>query len=132
MTYHSWGDDWEHWSDLYEAERYIAKYVRRWSRCLLISKEKYGTLRYQCIIPPGGHAVCRKFCIFLPWNKTYKSGDQEFKMQPLLWCWNESLIHQKWKQFGNYILRKAVMKACAKYPHLVLEITSDMDWEYCI
>lgn len=51
---HYWGDDWflENGRDLADAERYIWNFVNKWAKCCLISKEKYGTLRYERILPP--------------------------------------------------------------------------------
>jgi hypothetical protein len=43
---HYWGDDWEHWDDLRDAEEYISKEMDK-KGYSLSSKEKYGSIRYE-------------------------------------------------------------------------------------
>ena len=47
MSYHEWGDEWPHWDTLYEAQRYIGKNTWRYAKIRILSKEKYGTIRYE-------------------------------------------------------------------------------------
>jgi len=122
---HMWGDDWfeKYGNDLYEAEGYISRFTKRWSRCYLGSKEKYGTIRYEFIIPPGGHVMMRKFCIYAPWKKRFKwpEGTTD-TYRPTLFCWNECWLYYKWQLFGAWVCGIAVKKMVKKYPHLETEL----------
>lgn len=55
MTEHEWGDDWflKHGTDLDNAIEYIVSYVKRHTGCTLVCKEKYGTIRYEFMVPPS-------------------------------------------------------------------------------
>lgn len=46
---HTWNDDWPHWAKLEKAERWINKFYRRMTGKYIISKEKYGTIRYELV-----------------------------------------------------------------------------------
>ncbi len=97
--YHDWSDDWPHWKELYAAEEYIGNYVYKYSRCRLSSKEKYGTLRYERIIPP-------RWCWYM-WD---------------MW------IYSKWTLLGQKVLIRAVSKAVKKFPNVKEEILDDLNW----
>ncbi len=126
--YHSWYDDpeWPYWKDLYEAEIYIEKYVRKWSRCNLISKEKYGTIRYEWMFPPGT-SVRLGWGFTIPYFKKAICNGQ-VEIPRFRWYWGQSWIVRKWTNFGWYVCIKAVDKACLKWPHIAEEIRSDLDW----
>ena len=44
---HYWGDDWEHWDELYKAEKWIVKFYEKVTGKYMITKEKYGTIRFE-------------------------------------------------------------------------------------
>ncbi len=130
---HIWGDEWfeKYGDDLYQAERYIRGYVKKWSSCNLITKEKYGSIRYEWIFPPGGAVSWRKFDYLLA--KVF--GKKEVK--PTQWTkesyyvpriiWQGSWLYRQWSSFGRYVLRKAVLNAIRKWPHIKREIVEDFD-----
>ena len=122
-TFHVWGDDWPHWNELYTAEDYIQAYVYKWSRCRLQSKEKWGTLRYERVLPP-----CKGcgFTITAPWKKKYSWAKEP--IHPIIYMWSDSWLYYKWMWCGTKMLRRAVDKACILYPNVVKEITDDLDW----
>jgi len=105
---HQWGDDWEHWDELYATEQKIRKTVWFWTRCRLISKEKYGTIRYEFILPPGG-----KF--FYP-KKYYK----------VLNWWNSSKLFHWWCKLGWKFTLWTVLKTAKKKPYLADELLEDL------
>lgn len=45
---HYWGDDWEHWGELYSAIVYFNKMYHRITGVYPITKEKYGSMRFEC------------------------------------------------------------------------------------
>ena len=97
--YHTWGDEWPYWDDLRKAESYISSYVRKWSFCGIAMKEKYGTLRYEFLVPP-------RWCWYR-WN-----------------CW----LYFKWVAFGKRVLIRACYTAAKKYPNVKDEIFDDLDF----
>ena len=127
---HYWGDDWEHWDELYEAERFISAYVYKWSWCRLHSKEKWGELRYEYIWPPtygrNGPIIALPFPLFH--RKLIINGKEE-KFKRYILFWTSSWLYYKWRAWGDRILRRAVRKACIKFPNVVEEITGDLNWE---
>lgn len=124
---HDWSDDWfkRYGNDLYDAQLYISDYTKRWSRCNLLSKEKYGTIRYEHIVPPYGHAYCLVAAIWAPWKKYVKVGDKDYSYRPLLFAWNECWLYRKWAHFGWYICGLAIKKAIRRWPHLEDELCAD-------
>lgn len=48
MGFHEWGDDFD-WQGFYKVEHQISR-IMRCMGLLLISKEKYGTLRYEHVV----------------------------------------------------------------------------------
>lgn len=46
-TYHNWGDESFNWAQLYLAESYISDLYYRITKRRPITKEKYGTIRYE-------------------------------------------------------------------------------------
>lgn len=123
---HSWVDDWPHWQELYEAEEYIRDYVYKWSRCRLQSKEKWGSIRYEHVWPPGFRN--HRLSIKLPWKKTIKWEGWECKADCYLFDWPSSRLFYQWMRFGDWVLGIAVRKACIKFPNVVKEITCNLDW----
>jgi hypothetical protein len=100
---HIWGDDWfeAHGDELYDAMQFIQEDLYKYSRCRLICKEKYGTIRYEWLLPPYGALFYR--------NKVHR------------W-WLNSWLYYKWTAYGYKCLRRAVYKAILKWPHLYHEI----------
>lgn len=49
MAWHCWGDGWEHWNELYKAERYFNKFYEKCTGKYPMTKEKYGTMRFEYI-----------------------------------------------------------------------------------
>lgn len=128
MCHHEWGDTWfeKNGGDLYKAEQYIYKFVKRWSRCSLMSKEKYGTLRYEAIFPPGGSYFKTKLDLFLEkWfiKKTMLVDYSGYKI-PIL-CWQTSWMYNLWHKLGEKALKIAINKAAKKYPNVEKEIRWD-------
>lgn len=97
--HHEWGDNWPYWQELYEAEFYIRNYVYKHSLCRLSSKEKYGTIRYESLTPP-------KWAWYI------------------LDCW----IYFKWIKVGQWALKRAIKKACKRFPNCKAEILDDLSW----
>ncbi len=121
MTGHMWGDDWAHWDELYEAQNYIVKRVRQLSKCRLSCKEKYGTIRYEWLYPPGGYHYVR-WELKLPFiMKTTPYG----KCPYILWRWCDSWAYRQWVKLGNWSLRKAIKEAMLKFPNVKEEIYDD-------
>lgn len=140
MTYHIWGDDWPYWDDLYEAKNFIVDHVYDKSWCRLCCKEKYGTIRYEFLFPPGGGMLSR-YEIRVPFIK--KSFDKEhynktkrikfrtsfdLKGSWPIWRWCDSWFYRKWVSFGQRALMEAVRKASEKWPHITKEIRDDLEW----
>ncbi len=138
--YHTWGDDWSHWDELYKAQSYLSKYVYKWSRCRLSCKEKYGTIRYEWMFPPGGRCF-NVSSVRVPFVSKDISFTDDHKIirkyylgnkgnsRIILWRWVDSWFYRKWEQYGWYILIKAVKNACIKYPNVAAEILSDLIWD---
>lgn len=120
---HEWGDTFfqRFGKDLYKAEKYIHDYVKRYSLCNLISKEKWGTLRYEYIVPPGGHVMCRVGLRGLFKRKMY-NGTWDY---PVIWAWNTSLVYRMWQIFGWKMVGRAIKKAAIRWPHLKDELYQD-------
>lgn len=126
MTYHDWGDKDFDWEALNNAGEYISSYCMKRARLYIHWKEKYGTLRYQhlssCIfnrywpihtlINPG-HLYYR----FPRWmiNIEYIVGD-------VLYYIGVVKIIQKYQL---WILKRALLRAVKKFPHIKDEILAD-------
>lgn len=132
---HSWGDSWfkEHGDNLYAAMRYIKWFVKL-SGCTLYIKEKYGTIRYEYLCPPGSSyynkskidALLEKVCGCkeIRWN-TLDSGTY---LKPRV-QWTSSYLWRKWRQLGMWSLSVAIKKATKKWPDVKAEILDDYDAE---
>lgn len=127
-TMHSSGDDWPHWNELYEAEDWISAYVYKYSRCKLQSKEKWGSLRYEYVWPlayrQNGPIIHLPFPLF---HRIIKWHGGEGKLPRYLFYWTNSWLYYKWMKWGNRMLKRAVEKACIKFPNVVTEITEDLE-----
>ena len=118
---HSWGDDWPFWEDLYRAESFIEVYVWKWSRCSLMTKEKWGSIRYERLYPGR---------FMLSWKldqlcaKVF--GDKQSKYGPYPRVrWSGSWLYNVWARFGLWVTRRAIQKACLKWPRLTDELMQD-------
>jgi hypothetical protein len=96
--YHEWGSDFN-FRRLDTAGIYIQDYVYKYSMCRLSWKEKYGTIRYEFLIPS-------RWCWYM------------------CNCW----IYYKWIKLGQYFLKKAIRKAIIKFPDMKDEILDDYLW----
>lgn len=116
---HYWGDDWfnKYGGDLYKAERYIYKYVRKTTGCIVVSKEKYGTIRYEMITIPVWFWRNLRFSI--PFTRT-KYGKK-------LWFFELSWLGLAWRGLGEKAMMRAIKQMVVKYPHLKKELTCGLD-----
>lgn len=139
-TWHSWYDDpeWPYWNDLYNAENYIRDYTYKWSKCRLVSKEKYGTIRYEAVFCPGMRYY-NSFCIEMPFMSTNMSyADQKIvkkyylgnkgESKIVLWRWYNSWLARKWLKFGWWTVKRAAKNAVKLYPQCKAEIEADLCW----
>lgn len=129
---HSWGDDWfeKYGDDLYEASQYISKNTKRWSLCYPLHKEKYGTIRWEHIIPPKGHVACLRFPIQSPWKVSFTDTQgRKHSYRPILFAWNDCWLYRKWQEFGAWVLGKFIQKAIKKWPHLEAELCQDYHFD---
>lgn len=99
------GDNWEHWGDLRTAQMWIIQEVRRRSFCTLICKEKYGTIRYEYVLPPKGRLM---------------------GLTKLSFAWNNSWLFRKWQAWGWRILLGVVFEAIYKWPQCKDELLEDL------
>lgn len=131
MTYHLWGDKWfrEYGEELYQAIDYITKYVKRYSFCTLVCKEKYGSIRYEYIFAPGSAAFYNSKSILNRFLSLFGQKRIEFEFQgskiveyfPRL-KWEASFLCKKWEKYGHWVLTNAVNNAIIKYPKVAPEI----------
>ena len=125
MTYHEWGDDDFDWDGLYAAALFIGDYTRKWSLgCSLMSKEKYGTIRYEHLFPPGV-SVRVGFQIVLPFFRK-KSVYFDGGLPIILFDWSTCRITRLWRQWGWKMVLRGTRKAVEKWPHLEDEIMEDL------
>ncbi len=124
MSYHEWGDDWEHWDKLYEAQNFVCDYVYKWTRCRVICKEKYGSIRWEYIVPPKGSPYFLRGVIRAPWKVRGKYIKEPY--HPTLWCWNMSRIYRLWQKLGRIAFAVALVRATGKYWQVQEELTCDV------
>lgn len=106
MSYHSWGDSDFDWNGLMAAEEYINGWVRDHTAFGLSSKEKYGELRYERIVPKFGMASMGIIIAKDPSNSEWPSEEEKRE------CWKEVVV--------------AVKHAVSLWPHLEEEIIGDL------
>lgn len=126
---HVWGDKWfeKNGQDLDKALTYIFEYVKRLSGCVIILKEKWGTIRYEWIFPPGGSV---RYGAYFKLPSMFDRPTRYGNVPRYLWYWNyENILYRYWVRFGKWVLTRAVKKACKKWPHLKTELTADLDIE---
>jgi hypothetical protein len=114
MSYHEWGDGWEHWPDIDRAERYILENTRKWAGIQLDMKEKYGSLRYQ-----GQTSI---------WWPSYRVYDLFKPFEPYLpyKLYNWLVWGFLGRRVRNCIFLLVVRSAAKKYPHITSEILDDL------
>lgn len=123
---HTWGDDWPHWDDLREAEHWIYTKTRHETKCHVIMKEKYGSLRYEHIIPPGGHLMMHKYAIKSPLWTTVTRGKHTVRYKKVLWSWSTSWLYRKWVEWAWKVHIRNVKEAVHHWPHLKEELMDDL------
>ena len=101
---HDWGDGWPYWDELWQAETTIVKAVKKYTRCILISKEKYGTIRYEYMFPP--------YCRVWYSNKLNRWWQQ---------CW----ITHLWCKLGFYVAKRVILRILRDKPYLAEELLND-------
>ena len=101
---HMWGDPWPYWKELYSAQDEVVRTVRKYTRCNLISKEKWGCIRFEYMFPPGT-------AIF------YRNRWQKY--------WSESWIARKWTEVGFFVAKCAILRILKKRPYLAHELLHD-------
>lgn len=60
MTYHIWGDTDFDWDSLDKAIRFISRFNYKYARLSIMMKEKYGTIRYECLFF-SKYSIIRKY-----------------------------------------------------------------------
>lgn len=130
MTYHIWGDEWfkKYGDQLYSAQSFIYSYVKKWTRCVVITKEKYGTIRYEYIFAPGGSI---RFGPAIKLPAIFDKHTTYGRCPRFLFIWNQCWVYRTWIQLGKRVLKRAIRIACEKYPDVKDEILADADIE-CI
>lgn len=132
---HTWGDEWfdKYGIKLYAAERYLYKFVKYSTGCSLMSKEKYGTIRYEAIFPPYGayyrhnNLIDRFLLLFGSKIIRYSFNGKEFEIVKQRFTWTESFIYRLWFKLGRFSLGIAIKIACIKYPEVKEELLDDWD-----
>lgn len=123
---HYWGDDWPYWDDLYKAISEIMHIWKRYGRIGTHGKEKWGKFRDQ----------------FWPWNGTitgllYPGYVRIMTPNWFYWGIDQKLIRPFLLKTRLYkiviwyqaiVYNYAIQKACKKYPNIVDELVSDLDW----
>ena len=108
MTTHHWGDNWPHWDELRRAQRRIHRTVRRLSGCHVFTKEKWGTLRYEYMFPPGT-------ALWFP---------PGLKGKVKRW-WSSSILVRFWGRWGWFITKRTILKILKERPYLAYELLED-------
>lgn len=122
---HYWGDSWPFWDDLNGAHRWITEELNKRTWCSLWSKEKYGTIRYEYVVAPGGSPYQNKYGFITPmWF-----FPKETKYGPLArcyWYWSQCRIVHKWQNWAWLKLWVIIQEAVTKWPHLKVELEQDI------
>lgn len=124
---HTWGDGWEHWDDLWEAERMCEKLARRYRLPARQIKEKFGTLRCYCSL--GYYSLhslthpCHMYCRYPRWlwvlNCDWLTASKWY------WRWFVT-IPSVW--LHRILYKRMYRKLVEKYPHIEAEITCAADF----
>jgi hypothetical protein len=117
MPSHHWDDKDFDWKALYSAESYGAKFMKRWGRIGIHSKEKYGTIRWSVYFFDGSlHSLIYPGYVYNQFPK---------------WLW--VLDCNRYLRFlcpiicryQAFIVRAAFKNMCNKWSHIVKEILCD-------
>ena len=122
MSYHDWGDTDFDWKGLNEAMLFIYDYVYFRSLCRAMMKEKYGSIRYEYVWPPGT-SFRLGFQIELP---VFKRKTRFGLLPIVIFNWSTCWLVQKWASLGWKLVLKAALIATKKWPHLKDEILEDL------
>lgn len=125
---HYWGSPWfnRYGRDLGAAERYISKFVKRWSKCYLVSKEKYGSIRYEYLLPKlfgYYHFNIDNWLRYLFGEEKVESEYGSYTIARI--TYSGSWLYEKHRNLGKFVLKIAVYRAVKKWPHLKNEILED-------
>ena len=126
---HMWGDEWfeKYGDDLHAAEDWLHEELKRRTWCTLLSKEKYGTIRYEHVVAPKSSPYFISYEISTPlwfFPKKYEWGN----LPRWRWNWSESRICKYWEYRAWKVLWKLVREAVKKWPHLEVELMQDFAW----
>lgn len=114
---HSWGDGFD-FDRLDRAHNIIYSRVKRLSGCYLMSKEKYGTIRYEHVFPPN----FRWLRIRSPTKVTNMYGTY----RPYLFTWDTCWLYRKWRLFGWKVLVRVVQEVIEDFPDMEDELMQDL------
>jgi len=149
---HIWGDEWfkKYGKTFYEAIDVFEARIRKWAKCGVYGKEKYGTYRSEYFRMWDGGL----FTILFGYN-LYKLFHGLNWFAKLIWHIDNCLIPVKKTQFGWYKvglanfnraiglvklvnkwqakrINKAAQITCKEYPEVVGELLMDVDFYKCI
>jgi len=128
MPYHQWEDKSFDWEGLYKAESFIYDYVESKTGCHLSCKEKYGSVRYERILPPKWvYKIAKALHVIqriIPGMSTESSNVPGYR-RPRIYFHNNFI--EKWYiKRGWKATKKAVFIAIDKWPHLKNELLCDL------
>jgi len=103
---HDWGDEDFDWDLLYTVHNQIMHDVKLRTGCTIVSKEKYGSLRFEYVVPPKGTAC--------------------FIRSKLQGYWIRTWLYRRWELWGWRVLLDVCLTAARDYPTLRDEILSDI------
>ncbi len=103
-VHHEWGDDWPHWDQLGKSMDNVTGAVARLSGCSVVCKEKYGTARWEWVLPP------HRF--------NYLSYGGSFR----------EYLYRLWVSYGKFILMVYIEREAMRHPEIAAELLDDLDW----
>lgn len=127
MVSHTWGDEDFDWESLDKAINYVVDFNRRWSRLPVHGKEKWGSMRLECVfwgfslvwlLWPGymfKPKNCPSWLFHLDQNLAYK------------WPVYRLLINWWFIPYQMWIFKLSHTRACKKWPHIKEEIMDEAD-----
>lgn len=101
---HSWNDDWPYWALLYEAQSFIVKWFNRLALCHISTKEKYGTIRFECIHKNGKDVRFMRLRLFILRQiirvacLKWPCITNEIMSDAVLFCFNERYEDMYWRE----------------------------------
>lgn len=145
---HYWGDDWfkEHGDNLHAAIDKFEERIRKWAKCGVCGKEKYGTYRDDFFTMWDGSWTEIFFgykCVYRKWYERIVLW-LDYRMIPIrktkygwlkagLADFNRKIgivkLVQKWQE---KMLNKAAQITCKEYPDVVDELLMDICFYECI